>query len=385
LTPDSETSRFRSRGAIDPCRDGGPIDGCGFRAAALALDFRRTPRLVSDLRRAFGFPTGFIQTPDSIHEMRFPRAAVPFVLAAMTLGLTCAAPPQERSQVATPEPPRPPASVRLPPAPASAEPAPASAEPAPTSTVTPTAESPPALAPREGAPGSTRGTVSCGSQRCDASKEVCAIVAGPSWACVPKLQKDDTPSYFECDDGTDCPPGKTCCLSGATSGTYFVCGARRECLLEACGEGGARCPAGQRCQNGWCSPSGRTGATCAKGVVCGGDTPVCHASPTQNTCISLQEAEKLGEVLARLGTDVVEDRNFALLRCTQNADCGAGFHCCASSRTGTHESSCSLNCYIATQFCATDADCPKVPEASRPSCRRSDPYLPPWSKLCQYD
>lgn len=60
------------------------------------------------------------------------------------------------------------------------------------------------LAPRTGAAGNTRGFIACGKLRCDAAKEVCAIVDGPAWACLPQNQREKASAFYECDDGTDC-------------------------------------------------------------------------------------------------------------------------------------------------------------------------------------
>gem|GEM_PF-1633834 len=296
--------------------------------------------------------------------------------ALLALGLRCA-PPSEPAHCPAPQVER---SAR----------AVASAHPSASLSTAPAASStapnpPPELPPRTGAPGSTRGTIACGNQRCKAGKEVCAVIAGLTWACIPLAEKNDAASYYECDDGTDCPDRVTCCQSGATSGTFNVCSVRRECQIEVCEQGGARCPAGQTCQRGLCWPTAHPVITCAKGVVCDPDTQVCHATAGSSACVSRESALKLREPLSRIGTNVAEDREFALLRCAQNTDCGAGFHCCSSTSTGTHESYCSLNCYLGTQYCATAADCPAGPDGSTPKCERPDKYLPPWSKVCQFE
>lgn len=240
----------------------------------------------------------------------------------------------------------------------------------------PIAEAPPPrqLEPRLGAPGSTRGTIACGPKRCDASKEVCAVVAGPSWACLPRDgQRDAASSVYDCDDGTDCPWGKTCCNSFASAATYYVCTTRdADCAIEVCEEGGARCPAGMVCRDHACRPAQIPGARCGPGKVCGGATPLCHWNNGKGECVA---GDRAGQLF---------DEGHAILRCTQNADCGAGYHCCTSMVYGPRESFCGFRCDLANamQYCTTDADCPTIMPGAKSKCRKPEADLPSWSKLC---
>jgi hypothetical protein len=183
---------------------------------------------------------------------------------------------------------------------------------------------------------------------------------------------------YECDDGTDCPPGKTCCEAFSSDAQAFVCTTRDlGCSVEVCAEGGARCPDGQRCKSGVCAPARDPVAACGRGVTCSVEKPVCVWKQGKGECVSASREVELEQDLRAGGPD------FALLRCTQNADCGAGFHCCTGGAFGASLTYCTLNCDAmnTSQFCATTADCPKLP-GSPLKCLGGIPGLPAWSKLC---
>jgi hypothetical protein len=236
------------------------------------------------------------------------------------------------------------------------------------------------LPPRNLAAGSTRGTIACGQQRCDATREKCVSRRGPAWACVPRdAEEQDFNDIFECDDGTDCPPGKTCCQSFASAITAYVCATRREgddCRVEVCEPGGARCPAGQSCVGRYCAPDNVPGPKCGDGS-CTGAKPLCIWSEGKGRCASGEEALE-AEKKRDQGASV------AVLRCTRNKDCAAGMICCTGMALGPSESFCSLNCDLANsmKYCATDADCPAL-GSTHLRCLKPDVDLPPWSKLCQ--
>lgn len=298
-------------------------------------------------------------SPISLHA----RALFLATLGAAASG--CTAPP-------VPAPPAPPPAPRAP------------APVAPTASTTPDAgEAPPApapreLGPREGAPGSTRGTIACGSKRCRAPEEVCAIVEGDlSWACVPSSRTKDLQSaVYWCDDGTDCPWGKTCCRSFASAAEAFVCTTRDfDCSIEVCEEGGARCPPGMACRDRVCQPANIPGAKCGA-KRCGGAAPICRWEKGRGECVT-------GEQAQALMSEVMSGGDHALLRCTRNADCGAGFHCCTGGAMGAAVSFCTLNCDQANTmaYCDTVADCPKMP-GLKVSCQKPGIDLPAWSKVC---
>jgi hypothetical protein len=239
------------------------------------------------------------------------------------------------------------------------------------------APTPPPLIPRTAIAGNTRGSIACGDRRCDASREICAMVAGPAWACVPRGGPGTGSASYECDDGTDCPQGKTCCQDFSSDAEYYVCTTRNVgCSVEVCVEGGARCPPGQLCKRGVCAPEKDPLPKCGSGVTCSVEKPVCVWKQGKGECVSAPREIELEQ-------DLKPGSEFALLRCTQNADCGSGFHCCTAGSFGASLTYCALNCdaMSTAQFCVTDADCPKLPGATL-KCLGGIPGLPAWSKLC---
>ncbi len=239
----------------------------------------------------------------------------------------------------------------------------------------------PYIDPRRPIPGSTRSTIACNGKRCKAPQEVCALVPNSGhddWACVTPDLKEKANAWYECDDGTDCPQGKTCCQSFASAARYDVCTTRNlDCSIEVCAPGGARCPAEQTCKDGYCVPSRRPLPTCDKGAKCTEDKPFCALQSGKLACVSKDQAQALAQKRDE-GADI------SLLRCTQNTDCGAGFRCCTGGSMGSQESFCTLNCDIVNtaQYCATTADCPRVPQWNF-TCQPIGNGFPPWAKLCR--
>ena len=273
-------------------------------------------------------------------------------------------------------PPPPPLPPPLPPAPPATSAIAASGDAGPPEPAPPPQKQ---LEPRRSVAGSTRGAVACGKRWCNAEREKCVTVEGPDWACLPR-DDDKTPfnGLFMCDDGTDCPYGQTCCLSFASAATAFVCGTRKEgqdCKLEVCEPGGARCPAGQKCEDDVCWPEKVPGPLCGK-QRCAGDTRFCAWQKGKGECVNRETASQLSEKM-------FEGDGLAVLRCTQNSDCGTGMKCCTGMGLGWHESYCSLNCDLVNsmKYCATDADCPTL-MGTRLRCL-PEPGLPPWSRLCK--
>lgn len=251
------------------------------------------------------------------------------------------------------------------------------------------------LPPREGAPGSTRGTIACGTARCDASTQVCVPnFQANVWACVAKDAPRD--SYLACDDGTDCPQGQTCCQGFASANTEVKCSTRSgpeaDCASELCSPGGARCPAGQRCEGGYCRVE--AAASCVVGkrnVRCGKDAPFClwGAEPR---CAARDEASALADALGSSDTTVR-----GVLSCTKKSDCGS-MECCTGGALGPAMTYCANACDAANtmRVCDTNSDCLSLKPfycAGDPSCQvvcardlevaSSLPEVsPPWMKVC---
>ena len=236
--------------------------------------------------------------------------------------------------------------------------------------------------PREVTPGPTKGTIACGDRRCAAGTEVCGIVDPDlAWACVPTGQPELlTHSSYECDDPSDCSGGKTCCRSFASADEAYICAKRGQgCRMEVCVEGdGAPCPKKQQCSSGLCVPEKDERATCAERRQCDAAKPICKWDGT-GECIELARAEKLFREIEN------PDADFSLFACTQNSDCGAGFHCCTGMR-GPKLTFCSLECDLLNgyQFCKTSRDCP-AGDGFKFTCKTPGEVgvsMPSWSRVC---
>ena len=283
---------------------------------------------------------------------------------------------------AVPPAPQPPpvAQAPLPPA-ASAQTVDAAAQPSTSAEPTSAGSAAPApsqaLPVRGDMPGSTRGTIACVTARCDASKEVCAVVERPNpmWACVPKDQtKGLTREVLWCDDATDCPQGKTCCQSFTGTPYHLACTTRDvDCRVEVCEPDGAPCPNGTTCRDHTCVPTRAPGAQCGS-VRCPEQTPYCQWKAGTGKCLTAEAAAQVPLGNADTG---------AVLQCTRNADCGQGFHCCTGGEFGQKQSRCALNCDPTStlQYCDSLADCPKRP-GLRMKCAKPDTDLPRWSRVC---
>lgn len=183
--------------------------------------------------------------------------------------------------------------------------------------------------PREGAPGSTKGTIACGKARCRPPGQVCELDEESfDWRCIrpEDAGTEDGPGrYLACDDGTDCPAGETCCvLFERNSLDYSACVKRadvdRACAAELCLRDGARCPAGRACEPlprsstlACLAPVGP--ATCAGDKPCPKDKPICVGGPQGLSCVSRGTPEFLA---------AKPERRW---ECTRQSDCHAGDVC----------------------------------------------------------
>lgn len=156
---------------------------------------------------------------------------------------------------------------------------------------------------REGAPGSTKGTVSCGEARCRVPAETCVYDQSTArYKCVasaydPKVKGSKAIGHV-CDDGSDCPDGTTCCrrrsafVSSLDETTACVPRADvlDECASEVCAPGGALCPPDESCLEttpgeGTCEPQ-KGPATCANREPCPADKPICAIGNAGPVCVA---------------------------------------------------------------------------------------------------
>jgi hypothetical protein len=283
------------------------------------------------------------------------------------LSLACAG--TERSAAPPPEP------VKRVETPATA----ASYEPASTSVVAEPQK-------REGAAGSTIGTIACGTTRCRSGSEVCTM-SGSSWICVPSASKAN--GYYACDDASDCKAPLTCCVSFASAEEIYDCAeASADCAALPCAEpDGTTCPKGLRCEGGVCMADWR--ATCADSKQCPKDAPYCAWS-SEPACIRDSSAlSSLGDE----GSTVA-----GLYQCTKPSDCGGLHECCTSMVYAEKATLCSHACDVANSalVCERDADCKDRALSwcgEDAQCRRAvrcrasnhpeSHVLPPWLKTCQ--
>lgn len=243
-----------------------------------------------------------------------------------------------------------------------------------------------AALPREGAPGDTRGTISCGSVRCTAATEACAN-SGNGWHCVPLAQAaEQNGSVYMCDDVSDCKGGTRCCQTFASAQEYISCEAREgDCAVELC-DSDATCPKGQQCAKGACSAK-RLPATCAGKKRCQSEQEsICVWSKGKGQCASVERAESL------------RNDEAGMFECTRPDDCG-GWKCCTSMSIGVGATFCQSQCDMANsmQLCNSTADCrayanavcgdssecKKKTRCTAASAQTSTPGVTPsWMKVC---
>jgi hypothetical protein len=119
----------------------------------------------------------------------------------------------------------------------------------------PSTEMAPERPPRNAAPGSTKGTIACGTVRCTLG-QACIWEADTTriggndesrWRCVPlgtsqaEVERVFQADHYLCDDSSDCGPRGACCFGFATGSENASCtpreGPRSECRNELCVEG----------------------------------------------------------------------------------------------------------------------------------------------------
>ncbi len=255
----------------------------------------------------------------------------------------------------------------------------------PTPSASPPTEPPPPP-PRHGVTGSTSGSIACGTSFCKAGVEACTLdrVAN-AWRCMPAAAELES-GGFRCDDSSDCSGGKACCSSFGSASYWTACSKRRgrdsDCRAELCEPGGAACPAGTKCEAGFCevaqSPTCEANKRCAAGSFC-----FWSAAPA---CQTKEQLSKLAE--EEVGSNGV-------LGCTRAADCGVQ-RCCTGG-LGPSRTYCANECDAANNqvICDSAADCAHlkafycagaagcVVECKRdPSDAALTKSTPPWTKIC---
>jgi hypothetical protein len=241
---------------------------------------------------------------------------------------------------------------------------------------------------REAAPGSTRGTIACGTTRCRARQEVCLATAGETgWACAP-TDEGATDAVYACDDSSDCQAPRVCCRTFASASWVQSCELPHDnCPERACaGPEGAPCPSGQRCsEDGLCVVDAR--ATCVDSKPCPPSAPVCVWSKSAR-CENPDRIDWTQESVAHF-------------ECTTQKDCGTQ-KCCTRMSHYLLGTACQNTCGFDLQMvlCSTDKDCDTMVKqwcgSKAPGCGKhlrctpADPgdtgslypAPPPWYKLC---
>lgn len=248
------------------------------------------------------------------------------------------------------------------------------------------------------APYDTRGTIACVDKRCRAGTEAC-VLGSPS-RCVPtspdKAYGPHDYSVYECDEGSDCPPGSACCESHMGGGYCQprVGGApAHSCVAELClPDVGASCPAGEICvvnpnaeiHLGNCETR-PVRATCTHGKRC---------SASAGAYV-WTHATARGVCSASVDEEALDAGTIGVFGCTRPSDCGSGQRCCTSAQDSRRGAGCQPTRELASSMllCSRDVDCQSsmqepynrakcVPVSSDSEVRGE---LPPWISACKFD
>ncbi|MGC4094585.1 MAG: hypothetical protein QM756_43050 [Polyangiaceae bacterium] len=260
----------------------------------------------------------------------------------------------------------------------------------------PTAAGPVAARPtepeRRSAPGSTRGTIACGEQRCAAGKEVCVFESEQrkAFICVPvkSPQVERASETYACDDGTDCAQGETCCRLPSSWGEAYRCVRRAEvgntCAWEVCEDGGAACPKGLDCRQQFCTREVRAECGPAR-KRCPAERPLCLYTAHESKCVNAEEAETAAADFMSLPLEEAA----GVFTCSRASDCGGGRKCCATD--AGRRTFCAPTCDTGNgmRVCTSVADCTEIralcgkdPECNGALRCRTLAVAPPWIKMC---
>jgi len=213
--------------------------------------------------------------------------------------------------------------------------------------------------------------------------------AEKDWVCRPK--SNSLEGWYACDDASDCAAPLTCCRLFASAAEVFECGKPHgNCAELPCAEpDGLRCPAGQKCSEGYCHADAR--ATCGPAQRCPAERPYCAWSSAP-ACVDEAAAVSDADALLNLRGNVS-----GIYACTKPSDCGTQ-RCCTSMGLGEKQTTCMNNCDLGNSMmlCETVADCAALGRDhchGDASCLRSVRCAPPetdkpggvpaWMKVCQ--
>ena len=330
----------------------------------------RTPLAVAEPSRGAALLRARAEGACKLRGMREPCLAAFLGLIALSCGTKAASSPVQPSRPGqTPSATEPESAQPAPVAPATSASAPVEA-----------ANDTPAPEP----PGSTLGTIACGSKRCIAGKQVCRL--SPDSSCVDVATKPEGGALY-CDDASDCKAGLACCQTGASSELVYVCTPRKgpdsACGgEELCEPTGAPCPKGEHCEDQSCRFDRHV--TCPTGADACAKNQYCEWQAGQLSCVDQP---------SQPGSNA---DGYAAFACTKPTDCGPGRQCCTDMSEGWHRTYCALNCDLSntTTICSSVRDCrrsleliPAGPQRNKAklSCAAVGDGAPPSLKGCSVD
>ncbi|MGC4068304.1 MAG: hypothetical protein QM784_27370 [Polyangiaceae bacterium] len=223
----------------------------------------------------------------------------------------------------------------------------------------------------EASASATPNAIACGKARCKLDSEYCCVTERPY--CVPRKRAEEIPPFcapkpedaatgsgflVACDEPSDCPSGKRCCLDVRAEGDseWRAGHCATTCTTSVLCQRDGQCGAAYVCDRtkgyGACAVA-RPGVADCQGQRCSGATPVCcmNSETGRASCTTEQQCP-----IALAMNDPLKP-----FVCRTQADCGSGLlECCIYPGTyGLCEPSCPYNLGINGGFeaCASDEDC----------------------------